>query len=1191
MVAAIARYELAQLTRSRQFWFIGLVFAAMGVVLMTFAGDIMGGGNINTNAPNNIILFVNILSFFAMFLVASMVASSVTRDFELDSWQVVFASPVSWRGYLLGRFIGSLLAACLCYAFVIPGLIAGAHGPWTSGTIGPFNPWHYLYAFCVLAIPNLFVLSALLFAVSTLTRKTLAAYAGAVLIFVLFNLGNAAINTESMEPFVFLVDLFGISTLNLTTRYWTPYELNTQLAPLAGALLWNRLIWLAVGIAAMAWTLVRFNPYPRSPQTKANISKKNISSAAPARTVDERPIATQVHDRSTAWEQLFGRVVLEVRAVIRSIPFLVLLILGFVNAWALASLVDPVFGAPPLLLTRVAVGALGNGLTLPLLIVVAYYAGELVWRERQVRLDQIVDAMPARNTIFLLSKLLALWTVVAALLAVTVAAMLILQLVKGTPIDGPMYLREMGYIGLPFLWIGALALICQVLSPNKYIGVLFMVIYIAVSLAGSTLFDTPSLIVPGTHPTTSMSGLANSTFYRLQGLKYDLYWAALSVVLVMLAHLLWRRGTDEGIAKRLRVAKRRIGVPQAVTLAVSILAFAGIGRWLYVEDYIDSPIPPSEELNEATKVRYEQVMRPLENLPVPVVTSVRLDFATDIQTRQGSASGEIVLRNEQDKPFDSLYVGLPPTAKVKLLTLEGGVLDQDFPDIHFARYRFALPLRPGETRTLRFDLDLDFTHFPDGQHSGYLETSGTALFLSEVMPDVLGYAPAAALANPKKRAKHGLSKDRAHIATHDEPWGRQFNDLFGQNMNIDFEGTYSVNKGQVAFMGGELVRSWEQGGRAFFHYKSKTPISLALTLQQGAYQVLRDRAAGIDLAIYYNPADDYHAAEFMKHFKNAVSYFTTEFGPFPYPEFRLIQKAFGAGANSNSGQLTLGEYAGFISDLSKDSSVDWGAHVIGHEAGHNWWGIMVASAKVEGASTLQETLAQYSGLMTLEKSYNKGMVARFLRQSVKHYNADRNTSSFAEVPLYRSRQATDYVHYWKGAPVIYGVKELIGERALNQALRTYFAKWAFAKGSYPTSLDLLELIRAHTPQQYQQTLTDYFQRILIHDLSVSDARVEPMPDGRFKVIATIRTRKMERTAEGSEQSVAIHEPLQIVVVDEEINRSDRYNAKWLAAQRRWIDAEQTQVEFVVNEKPAAVVVDPYHNFIERNLDDNVRLLE
>jgi ABC-2 type transport system permease protein len=329
----------------------------------------------------------------------------------------------------------------------------------------------------------------------------------------------------------------------------------------------------------------------------------------------------------------------------------------------------------------------------------------------------------------------------------------------------------------------------------------------------------------------------------------------------------------------------------------------------------------------------------------------------------------------------------------------------------------------------------------------------------------------------------------------------------------------------------------------------------------------------------------------MDHFRIAVDYFTREFGAFPYPEFRIIQKAHGRGANSNSGQLTFGEFAGFVSDLDKDTSVDWGTHVIGHEAGHNWWGIMAPSAKAEGSHVLQETLAQYSGLMTLERSYDKAMVARFLRYSIKQYNGDRNTSQFAEVPLFRSRQETDYVHYWKGAPVIYGIKEMIGEQAMNAALRSYFSKWKFASGPYPTTLDLLAELRAQTPPEYQDTLTDYFERIFMHDIAVTDTRVDALEDGRYKVTTTIRTRKLERTAEGEETPVAIHEPLQIVVVDDEINRSDRYNAKWLAESRPWISDETTTVEFIVDEKPAAVIVDPYHNFIERNLDDNVRMLE
>ena len=68
----------------------------------------------------------------------------------------------------------------------------------------------------------------------------------------------------------------------------------------------------------------------------------------------------------------------------------------------------------------------------------------------------------------------------------------------------------------------------------------------------------------------------------------------------------------------------------------------------------------------------------------------------------------------------------------------------------------------------------------------------------------------------------------------------------------------------------------------------------------------------------------------------------------------------------------------------------------------------------------------------------------------------------------------------------------------------------------------------------------------------------------------------------------IHEPLQIVVVDDSIDSGDRYSATLLADERRWFDQAETVVEFVVDKEPAAVIVDPYHNFVERNLDDNVK---
>ena len=63
-----------------------------------------------------------------------------------------------------------------------------------------------------------------------------------------------------------------------------------------------------------------------------------------------------------------------------------------------------------------------------------------------------------------------------------------------------------------------------------------------------------------------------------------------------------------------------------------------------------------------------------------------------------------------------------------------------------------------------------------------------------------------------------------------------------------------------------------------------------------------------------------------------------------------------------------------------------------------------------------------------------------------------------------------------------------------------------------------------------------------------------------------------------------------MVVDGSIDQGDRYSANLLAHVRLRITEEETLIELTVDERPAAVIVDPYHDFIERNLDDNVKRL-
>ena len=77
--------------------------------------------------------------------------------------------------------------------------------------------------------------------------------------------------------------------------------------------------------------------------------------------------------------------------------------------------VGDLYGTSTWPVTFQMLGLLSGSFAAFMLIIIAFYAGELVWRERDNRLDQISDALPTPTWLPLVSKLGALMLVPAVL--------------------------------------------------------------------------------------------------------------------------------------------------------------------------------------------------------------------------------------------------------------------------------------------------------------------------------------------------------------------------------------------------------------------------------------------------------------------------------------------------------------------------------------------------------------------------------------------------------------------------------------------------------------------------------------------------------------------------------------------------------------------------------------------------------
>jgi hypothetical protein len=110
----------------------------------------------------------------------------------------------------------------------------------------------------VLVVPNLLLFGAIFFSVAALTRSLMATYASVVAFFVgLRHLGSLLEDIEN-ETISALLDPFGFNAFGIATRYWTVFDKNTKLLPIGGVFLWNRLLWIGVALAILAFAYWKF---------------------------------------------------------------------------------------------------------------------------------------------------------------------------------------------------------------------------------------------------------------------------------------------------------------------------------------------------------------------------------------------------------------------------------------------------------------------------------------------------------------------------------------------------------------------------------------------------------------------------------------------------------------------------------------------------------------------------------------------------------------------------------------------------------------------------------------------------------------------------------------------------------------------------------------------------------------------
>lgn len=1192
MFREIFRLELRQQLKSPLFWLIAVGLAAVAFGAASSDTIQIGGGigNVHRNAPMVVITMLAMFSLLGLFLITIFVAGAALRDFSANTAEMMFSTPVPRSAYLGGRFAAGYVISVLVLVAVAFGLWFGSLMPWLDAArLGP-TPWAaYGWAMGVLVLPNLFFLGALVFLLATLTRSMLGAYVGVIGFIVLYVIAGLALGRGNLEHQTAgaLMNPFGLGAVDLVTRYWTPADQNTRIPGLTGLILGNRALWLAVGLALLGATLALFKPdraglrwFQRRRRDAAADPVTPVFAPAvlPVVTLRQGFVARLVQFRKLAW---FDTV-----SVLKGVAFLVMLVFGLANLTGSLAFTGQMFGTTVYPVTHLMSQAMDGSYRWLLWIILIFYAGELVWRERGARTSEVVDAFPTPDWIPLLSKIVALAAVIVVFLAVGSLWCMGWQVLHGYHNLQPvLYLQYLGLDLLGFLLVGILSVVFQVWANNKFAGYALAVAWIIATIAMAQFHLADNLYIFAGMPGTPYSDMNGFGSFWVGKLWFAAYWYCFAAALLVTAALYWVRGTTRGWRARGRIARQRFRAPAWIVLAASLVGFVAIGVFAYHNTHGLYHYQTYDQ-GQRLQANYEKDYRKYLGLAQPRITDVNVDVAMYPQQRRADITGHYTLVNKHDTPIDTLLVQLPtPATREFKAALDFPAHTAKIADAKqgFYLYKLDTPLAPGASMPFTFHYQIAYPGFANEPAGERLVHNGT-FFDSEQFPHFC-YDEGRQLQDNNDRRKYGLGPlqrlpKRDDAAAHG-------NNLISCDADwVHFEATLSTSADQIALAPGYLQKEWTEGGRHYFHYVQDTPILDFFSFQSARYKVARDTWHDVNLEIYYDPQHPYNIQRMFKAMKLSLDYYTQHFGPYQFRQLRILEfPDYSSFAQSFANTVPFSESIGFIADVRKPSDIDYVTYVTAHEIGHQWWAHQAIGARVEGVTMLDESLAQYSALMVMKHLYGPTKMRKFLKYELDRYLSGRGSERIAEEPLARVQPDQGYIHYRKGSVIFYALQDYIGEDKVNAALRTWLDKVKFQQPPYTDTRDLLADIRAQAGPEYQNLITDFFDKITLFDDRMVKATAKKLPDGKYEVTMHVHAAKYYADGKGNQTRAKLDIPIEVGVFakakdGEEQDEQPLYLAKYPVK-----DGDSTIV-VTVDGKPYEAGIDPFNELVDRVSSDN-----
>ena len=1170
----VFRYELAHRLRSISTWLYAGFLFLLAFYLIHVA--VTGTNPIHVNAPEGLAEKMALFcGLFGILVTAGLFSDAAIRDRAAGMDALLFTTRLRPAEYLGGRFLAALAINSILVLAIPIGLAVATKMPYLPrDAFGPNQITAYLQPVLLFLLPNLVLVGAILFTIAALTRQAIPVYLGAIAIFIGYLVAANYWSGIANPILSAIADPLGINALKAMTKYWTASERNARLIGFPSMLLWNRLLWLAIaaGLFGVLQRTFRFTERKEGTRGSQRVDapgEGRHSGAVPQIRGVFGP-RTRVHQtlavtRHSLAEAMSGR----------AFPVAFLASIGLVVLWGwnvgetwIETITWPV--------THLVAGVVlsERAIAIPWLVI-ALYAGELVWKDRETGAAPIADAAPVRTSIALLGRFLALVALIALFQLAFMIGGVLLQVLQGYyDFEPGLYVRILfGWNLVEYILLAAFAMTVHVLVNHKYVG--HVVVLLATFFNYSALYGIHHLLVYNGGPKLMYSEMNGFGPFVRPFVWFKLYWAAWAMLFAVVTMLFWVRGPELGIRQRLATARARFTARTARLAGLAVVLILVFGGFIfYNTNVLNAYLPPQKAGTPLAE--YERRYARYADLPQPVIAGAELRFEIYPDAPAVDMRGSYRLVNRTDAPIPSVHVESPSGRDYEVRSMKfdrAAKNERSDPEHGYRIFSLERALAPGES--MQFSFDVAFR--PRGfRHGGWQTTvvRNGSYFDRGLLP-FIGYQPGFEVSGDSERKRYGLPP-RAMPGPGDAA-ARQSQSRFRDGDRMNVETIVGTAPDQIAVVPGMLRRSWTENNRRYFHYSSRIPETFGTSVFSAKYAVAKGRWKDVALEIFHHPPHRANLDRMMAGMQASLDYYTSVFGPYPYRELRIIEvPPYSINGRAFPSALALAE-PNFITRTGP-GLVDLTFFGTAHETAHQWWGGQIRPAYAKGRKFVSESLANYSAMLVTEKVLGPAEARRVYDFQMNRY-LQRRGETGSDVPLL---EVDDHPHvsYGKGAVALYTLREHIGAEAVNGALRSFLEKYRGSGPPYPTSLDLYAELRAVTPPELHSLLTDLFETITLWDVKTQSAAARRLPDGTYEVTLEVMAQKLRADGIGVETPIPMNDFVEVGVF-----ASGKTDPLYVVRQR--IRSGKQTLRIIVPQEPSRAGVDPFRKLIERERGDNV----